>query len=333
MLRGTLIDYIERNFLQKASLKLSSKTLALSRLGATLYSADIWNASANASGRPQAGKEQKVFDGGLGETFLQKVSPNAISRGSLSIVGIGPGGLEHLTARARDVIARADVVVGYTTYMDLIRPLIEGKETFETGMTGEVERCEKAFEFARNGKRVAVISSGDSGIYGMAGLIFELYAGCNQSANVEINVEIEVVPGVPAFVAAAAVLGAPLMHDFASISLSDILTPWETIKARIESAAKADFVIALYNPRSRTRITQLPEAMEIVARERDTGTPVGIVRNATRDDERVVLTELGRVKDLFETIDMSTIIIIGNRSTFASNGRMITPRGYKVARP
>lgn len=252
---------------------------------------------------------------------------NDISRktGVLNVVGIGPGGLEHLTALGRDVINSADVVVGYTTYMDLVRPLLEGKETFETGMTGEVERCEKALELAAGGKNVVVISSGDSGIYGMAGLVLELYSNDAAVKNVEINV----VPGVPAFVAAASLLGAPLMHDFASISLSDILTPWETITARLRAAAGADFVIALYNPRSKTRVTQLPETISIIAETRKVKTPVGIVRNATKDDERVTITDLGRLSDFLETIDMSTVIIIGNKSTFTFEGRMITPRGYK----
>lgn len=211
--------------------------------------------------------------------------------------------------------------MGYTRYVSLIEPLVGGKEKFTTGMTHEVERCEKAIELARSGRRVAVVSSGDAGIYGMAGLILQLANGS--------GVEIEVVPGVPAFVAASALLGAPLMHDFASISLSDLLTEWSTIERRIEAAAEAGFVIALYNPKSSKRVEGLAKAVEIISRHRDAKTPVGVVRNATRDGEDVVLTTLGEISACYDRIDMLTIVIIGSPATFASEGRLITPRGYK----
>ncbi|MFQ5736679.1 MAG: precorrin-3B C(17)-methyltransferase [Thermodesulfobacteriota bacterium] len=242
-------------------------------------------------------------------------------KGSLTVVGIGPGGLAHLTRRAEEALRGADCVVGYTRYVRLIAPLIEGKETFTTGMTHEVERCEKAIELAAGGRKVAVVSSGDAGIYGMAGLILQLRG--------DVGVGIEVVPGVPAFVAASSILGAPLMHDFASISLSDLLTGWGTIERRVEAAAKADFVVILYNPKSSKRVEGLARALDIVRAHRAATTPVGVVRNATREGEEVFLTTLAEVDAYYDRIDMLTIVVVGNSATFSSNGRMITPRGYR----
>jgi precorrin-3B C17-methyltransferase len=238
-------------------------------------------------------------------------------------VGLGPGGLEDLTLRAKAALEAADCVVGYTRYVELVKPLISGKEVFSTGMTHEVERCEKAISLAREGKLVAVVSSGDSGIYGMAGLIFELLSGDN-------SVAVEVIPGVPAFVAASSLLGAPLMHDFASISLSDLLTDWTLIETRCELAAKADFVIALYNPKSSKRVEGLGKALEVIGRYRQGSTPVGIVRNASRKDEEVIVTTLKEAPSFAEKIDMLTILIIGNSSTFSAGGHLITPRGYRL---
>ena len=264
----------------------------------------------------------------------EKIQESNDSRGAhtLYVVGIGPGGAKHLTGKAREILSGVEVVVGYTTYINLISEIIEGKEIFQTPMRGEVERCREAIALARSGRRVAVVSGGDAGIYAMAGLVFELIAdkeGENDSLNVEV------VPGVPAFVSAAAVLGAPLMHDFASISLSDLLTPWETITKRIEAAAAADFVIALYNPKSKTRTTHLGEAIDIIRTHRIESTPVGIVRNSSRADEEVTLTILSKLSDHYEKIDMSTILIVGNSTTFITDKKnrnnrqaMITPRGY-----
>ncbi len=253
---------------------------------------------------------------------------NSISdRGALYIVGIGPGGIEHLTLRARQVIEACDVVVGYSTYIGLIKDIIFHKERVSTGMTEEVERCRHAIRLAHKGKRVAVISSGDPGIYGMAGLVFEIirHEGIDQGAGIDI----QVVPGIPAFCAAASLLGAPLMHDFASISLSDLLTPWDTILKRVEAASKADFVIVLYNPKSRKRHGQLREALDIVANYREMDAPAGIVHNATRDGEEVILTTLKGTDKYYDEIGMTSIIIIGNSDTFIDNGRMVTPRGYR----
>lgn len=190
-------------------------------------------------------------------------------------------------------------------------------------MTHEVERCAKAVEFAAAGRRVAVVSSGDSGIYGMAGLVLQL--ALKDGA---VLVDVEVIPGVPAFVASAAILGAPLMHDFASISLSDLLTPWQKIQDRLEAAARADFVTILYNPKSSKRMDGLGKAIEIIGGHRSSSTPVGLVRNAARKGEEALVTTLGNFGQYYGRVDMLSIIIIGNSQTFAEAGRMITPRGY-----
>ena len=244
---------------------------------------------------------------------------------SIKVVGLGPGGLEDLTLKAKAALEAADCVVGYTRYVDLVRPLIDGKgkEVFSTGMTREVERCEKAIAIAKEGKLVAVVSSGDSGIYGMAGLILELLSN-------DKGVDVEVIPGVPAFVAAASLLGAPLMHDFASISLSDLLTEWSLIETRLDGAARADFVIALYNPKSSKRVEGLFRALDVIGRHRAPETPVGIVRNASREDEEVIITTLKEAPSFAGKIDMLTILIIGNSATYSAGGRIITPRGYKL---
>ena len=216
-------------------------------------------------------------------------------------------------------------MVGYKRYVDLVEQFTGGKEIHSRGMMQEVERCKIAIKLSRSGKSVAVVSSGDSGIYGMAGLVLEL-ASAGKSEGMP---QIEVVPGVPAFVAASALLGAPLMHDFASISLSDLLTPWEKIERRVAAATEADFVIALYNPKSKTRVTGLGKVIELMKVYRDSSTPVGIVRNATRKDESVMLTTLGKVNELYDSIDMLTILIIGSSSTRITDGFMVTPRGYR----
>lgn len=193
-------------------------------------------------------------------------------------------------------------------------------------MTHEVERCSTALGLARQGKTVAVVSSGDSGIYGMAGLILQL--SLKDSAGPPVR--IEVIPGLPAFVAAASILGAPLMHDFASVSLSDLLTEWGTIEKRLEAASIGDFVIVLYNPKSSKRIEGLTKAIDIISRHRSGETPVGIVRNAAREGQEAVITTLRDVSDYFDDIDMLTILIIGNATSFIEGGRIVTPRGYGV---
>jgi len=248
----------------------------------------------------------------------------------LHVVGIGPGGLNHMTFEARQAIERSGVVVGYQTYLQFIDPYLVGKEVVSSGMMREVERCREALSIAATGKEVALVSSGDAGIYGMAGLALELAETSEDGAESPFaGVEIVVVPGVSAVQAAASVLGAPLMHDFAVISLSDLLTPMELIRKRLQAAAEADFVVALYNPRSKGRVTQIEEAASILTAARGGQVPVGIVRNACRSGEDKVITTLDRLLD--HPIDMFSIVIIGNSATRISrDGRMITPRGYDV---
>lgn len=242
------------------------------------------------------------------------------------IVGTGPGSIEHITPYAQKVIRNSDVIVGYGTYLDLIHPLIKDKEVVTTGMTQEIDRCKKAVELALSGKTVSIISGGDPGIYAMAGLVLEIVRGHESRVKTQ-GLKIEVVPGISALNACAARLGAPLMHDFAVISLSDRLTPWELIEKRLEAAAKADFITVLYNPRSKGRPEHLKKAIEIFLRYRDPDTPVGIVKAAMRDNEDIIISSL---KDMpFEDIDMQTTVIIGNSSTYVWNRWMITPRGYE----
>lgn len=246
----------------------------------------------------------------------------------LFVVGIGPGGLNHMTFEAREAIEKADVVVGYKTYLEFIETLLVDKEVVSSGMMREVERCSEALAIAASGKTVALVSSGDAGIYGMAGLALELAElPADGSPALYQGVEIIVVPGVSAVQAAASVLGAPLMHDFAVISLSDLMTPLDTIRRRLRAAASADFVVALYNPRSKGRVTQIEEAVAILIAARGPQVPVGIVRNACRDGEECIITTLGEM--LSHTIDMFSIVIIGNAATrLSSDGKIITPRGY-----
>ncbi|RII25365.1 MAG: cobyric acid synthase CobQ [Geobacter sp.] len=240
----------------------------------------------------------------------------------LFVVGTGPGDLKHMTYEARSALEAAEVVVGYKTYLDLIAPLLWGKDVVSSGMRGEVERCREALLIAAEGRNVALVSGGDAGIYGMAGLVLEL------ARELQTPLEVVIVPGVSAVQAAAAVLGAPLMHDFAVISLSDLLTPWGAIKRRLGAVATADFVVALYNPRSKGRVTQIEEARRIMLSSRASATPVGIVRNALRAGEKRVVTTLEEMLD--HKIDMFSLVIIGNSTTFVDDeGRMITPRGYE----
>lgn len=261
-------------------------------------------------------------------------------KGKIYIVGTGPGSLDHITPAAREAIKKSDIIVGYGTYLDLIKELLRDKEVVSTGMTQEVDRCRKAVELAMGKKTVSVISGGDPGVYAMAGLIFEILrsqeseAGCQGSAkqksalqNPYSKLSIEVIPGISALNAAASRLGAPLMHDFACISLSDRLTPWDVIEKRLEAAAAADFVIVLYNPRSKGRAGHINKAQEIIQKHRKPTTAVGIVKGAMREHEAVIVTDLENMQD--SDIDMQTTVIIGNSKTFVWNNLMITPRGYE----
>jgi precorrin-3B C17-methyltransferase len=223
------------------------------------------------------------------------------------------------------------VVAGYRTYVELIEPLLVHQEVIATGMKAEVQRCQAAIDRALAGERVALVSSGDAGIYGMAGLVLEICAARNLKVSppetaAEVDFHLEVIPGVPALAAGAALLGAPLMHDFVSISLSDLLTPWEAIQKRLELAAQGDFVIVLYNPKSKKRNWQLGAVQELLLRHKPPETPVGIVSRAMRQDQTVTITTLDNLTK--EPVDMQTVVIIGNSQTFAYGPYLVTPRGY-----
>ena len=239
----------------------------------------------------------------------------------IQVVGTGPGNSDYLTPAAEKALAAADVVVGYRTYLDLIQDLLQGKTVISSSMLQEVDRCMKAFELAESGQRVVMVSGGDPGIYAMAGLIYEI------AVQKDSKIPISVIPGLAAVNSCAARLGAPLMHDFATISLSDLLTPMEVIEKRLHAAASADFVIALYNPKSKKRTENIKKAQEILLLYRKGSTPVGIVSAAMRDDEVVTVTDLAGMLEV--DINMQSTVVIGNSTTFSWHGQMITPRGYK----
>ncbi len=241
-------------------------------------------------------------------------------QGTLYVVGTGPGSLEHLTPAAAKALQQADVVVGYRTYLDLISDFLVNKEVIASEMMKEVDRCRQSLELASSGKLVALVSGGDPGIYAMAGLVFEMAKDLDSSCN------IEVVPGIAAVNGCAARLGAPLMHDFAAVSLSDLLTPWPVIEKRLNAVAMADFVCAIYNPKSKKRTEQIVKAREIFLAHRDPQTPVGIVSAATRENEYIQLTTLEDMLDA--DINMQSTVIIGNSQSYVWKGKMITPRGY-----
>jgi precorrin-3B C17-methyltransferase len=238
------------------------------------------------------------------------------------VVGIGPGNRLDRTHRAEQAIADSQVVAGYHLYLEHIADLTAGKERIASGMMQETERCRAALQCAAGGTVVALVSSGDPGVYGMAGLALEMAAAEN------FDVPIEIVPGISAANSAAARLGAPLMLDYACVSLSDLLVPWETIRDRLSALAAADLVVALYNPRSKKRIRHLDEAVAIMRRHRSDSTPVGIVTAIGETDEKIALTTLGHV--LQADVGMRSTVIIGNSTSLCLNGRLITPRGYRL---
>ena len=246
------------------------------------------------------------------------------ARGILYVVGIGPGAQDHATPAALKAIAESQLVVGYTTYIKLVRHLLEGKEIVKTGMTEEIGRARAAIERARDGATVSLISSGDAGVYGMAGLVFQVLKEMGWKKG--DSPELRLVPGMTALNSCASLVGAPLVHDSCSISLSDLLTPWSVIEKRIEAAASADFVIGLYNPASGRRTRQIVDAQAIIRRHREGNTPVALVKSAYRDMEQVVLTNLDTFLDY--EIGMLTTVIIGSSNTFMFEGYMVTPRGY-----
>ncbi len=246
------------------------------------------------------------------------------SQGVLYVVGIGPGAQDHATPAALAAIADAELVVGYTTYIRLVGPLIKGKDVIRTGMTEEIGRARAAVERARDGGRVALISSGDAGVYGMAGLVFEVLRDMGWRRG--DSPDLRIVPGMTAMNSCASLVGAPLVHDFCTISLSDLLTPWPVIARRIEAAASADFVVGLYNPASGRRTQQIVEAQAILSRYRDGQTPVALVKSAYRKRQHVVLSDLDNFLDY--EIGMLTTVLVGSSNTFVFEGYMVTPRGY-----
>ncbi|WP_203561346.1 precorrin-3B C(17)-methyltransferase [Ideonella livida] len=245
-------------------------------------------------------------------------------RGQITLVGIGPGSPEHMTARARSAIAEADTVIGYVTYIKLVADLLDGKEVIRKSMTEELDRAIEALDRARQGKKVALISSGDAGVYGMAGPTYEVLFQAGWTP--DSGVAVEIVPGASALNSCAALVGAPLTHDFCAISLSDLLTPWPVIARRLDAAAYADFVVALYNPKSGRRTRQIVEAQRLFLRHRRPDTPVVIVKSAYRRREQIHFTTLAAMCEA--DIGMLSTVLIGNSSTFVRAGRMVTPRGY-----
>ena len=241
--------------------------------------------------------------------------------GTLEVVGLGPGALDLMAPRARTAIEQAEIVVGYRTYLDLVRECINpASQVLSSSMMQEIDRCRKALELAEAGHRVALVCGGDPGIYAMAGLVYEL------AQTRETSVPVTIIPGIAALNSCAAILGAPLMHDFAAISLSDLMTPWELIERRLMAVAPAYSVVVIYNPKSKKRTGQIVRAREIMLEHRPPETPVGIVSGATREHETVRLATLATMLD--EEIGMQTTVIIGNSHTFVWRDKMITPRGY-----
>lgn len=248
-----------------------------------------------------------------------------MQKGKIFVVGFGPGDREHITKRAVDALQQSDHIMGYKTYVDLIEHLVTAKTIVSTGMTEEVSRAQEAVKQAEAGHIVSVISSGDSGVYGMAGLVYEVLI--EKGWTEATGIEMEVVPGISAINSCASLLGAPIMHDSCTISLSDHLTPWTVIEKRIEAAAMADFVIAFYNPKSGRRTRQIAEAQRILLKYRAADTPVGLVKSAYRDTQDIVLTTLEEM--LEHDIGMLTTVVVGNSSTFFYDNKIITPRGYQ----
>lgn len=238
----------------------------------------------------------------------------------LYVIGIGPGEYEQMTLKAIHAMEKSEVIIGYTVYVDLVKEHFPGKEFMTTPMKKEVDRCVMAFEEAKKGKVVSMICSGDAGVYGMSGLMYEV--GVNYP-----EVELEIIPGVTAATSGAALLGAPLIHDFCLISLSDLLTPWEKIEARLLAAAQADFVVCLYNPSSKKRSDYLQKACDLMMQYKSPETVCGIVSYIGRDGEHYEVMDLKTLRDT--KVDMFTTVWVGNSQTKEINGKMVTPRGYR----
>jgi len=246
--------------------------------------------------------------------------------GKLYIVGVGPGHHDHMTFRAKKVIEESDTIVGYETYVNIVQDLIDGKDIYRYAMTQEVERAHQCIDLAKSGKIVSLVSSGDPGIYGMAGLIYEMLAESDWDP--KNGLPVEVIPGVSALNSCASIIGSPLMTDFAVLSMSDLLVPWEIIVKRVEAAAQGDFVIVIYNPSSKKRIHQLQDTIKIMLKYRKPTTPVAIIKGAFRDSQSVVLTDLENLLNHSDKLGMITTVIVGNSSTYNYKDLMINPRGY-----
>lgn len=243
--------------------------------------------------------------------------------GKIYVIGLGPGGREQMTGRALGAIAECQVLAGYKVYMEQISSLTGGKEMISKGMGEEIERCQAGIQKALEGNTVGIVCSGDGGLYGMAGLLLELIPKEEQDF-----IEVEIIPGVTAALAASALLGSPITEDFCTISLSDYMVSWERIRHRLECAAEADFTIALYNPRSKARPEYLREAAEVIQSRRLPQTPVGIVRNAYRQEQKIIRTTLYEMP--YEEVDMFCTVIIGNSRSEWLGPWMLTPRGYAL---
>jgi precorrin-3B C17-methyltransferase len=246
--------------------------------------------------------------------------------GKLYIVGVGPGHHDHMTFRAKRVIEESDTIVGYETYVNIVQDLIEGKDVYRYAMTQEVERARQCIDLAKSGKIVSLVSSGDPGIYGMAGLIYETLA--ESGWDPKTGLQVEIIPGISALNSCASIIGSPLMTDFAVLSMSDLLVPWEIIMKRVEAAAQGDFVIVIYNPSSKKRIHQLQDTIKILLKYRKPTTPVAIIKGAFRNSQSVVLTDLENIINHSDKLGMITTVIIGNSSTYNYKDLMINPRGY-----
>jgi precorrin-3B C17-methyltransferase len=246
--------------------------------------------------------------------------------GKLYIVGVGPGHHDHMTFRAKQVIQESNTIVGYETYVNLVEDLIAGKEVHRYAMTQEVERAHQCIDLAKSGKIVSLVSSGDPGIYGMAGLIYEVLA--EEGWDRKNGLYVEIVPGVSSLNSCAALVGSPLMTDFAVVSMSDLLVPWEIIVKRVEAAAQGDYVIVIYNPSSKKRIHQLQDTRKILLKYRSPTTPVAIVKGAFRESQTIVLTDLENLENHADQLGMISTVIVGNSSTYMYQDLMINPRGY-----
>src|SRR5919106_1430989 len=248
-------------------------------------------------------------------------------KGKLYVVGLGPGHHDHMTFRAKQAIEESEVIIGYDTYVSLIEDIISEKEVYRYPMTQEVDRANQAIELAQSGKVVSLVSSGDPGIYGMIGLIYEILA--EKDWNKHVGIYVECIPGVSSLNSCAALIGSPLMTDFAVVSMSDLLVPWDIITKRVEAAALGDYVTVIYNPSSKKRVHQLRDARDIFLKYQSPQTPVAIVKGAFRESQSIIVTDLEKMLNYPDMMGMITTIIIGNSSSFNYENMMINPRGYR----